>query len=52
MPEICDYETRRELLLAGKLNGIARLDALEGALEYLPLTTAAMIAAELWQRIH
>ncbi len=42
VPEIADYETRRELLRAGKVNGLARLDALERALEYLPLTTAAM----------
>jgi predicted nucleic acid-binding protein len=52
VPEICDYETRRELLRAGKVNGIARLDALEGALEYLPLTTAAMRrAAHLWAEV-
>ena len=44
-----DYEVRRELLRARKAEGLARLDALEEALEYLPLTSAAMRrAAELW----
>jgi len=49
LPEIADYEVRRELLRANKLKGIAHLDALAGLLEYLPLTTAAMRqAAQFW----
>jgi hypothetical protein len=49
VPEIADYEVRRELLRANKVRGIARLDALIGLLEYLPLTTAAMRqAAVFW----
>ena len=49
VPEIADYEVRRELLRAGKTGGVSRLEALAGALEYLPITTAAMRrAAELW----
>ena len=49
VPEIADYEVRRELLRAGKTAGVARLDALAMTLEYLPITTAAMrLAAELW----
>lgn len=49
VPEIADYEVRRELLRARKAKGLARLDALEATLEYLPLTTAAMRrAAALW----
>jgi predicted nucleic acid-binding protein len=49
LPEIVDYEIRRELLRAGKIAGISRLDALAIDLEYLPITTAAMRrAAELW----
>lgn len=49
VPEIADYEVRRELLRAKKMKGLARLDALVSHLEYLPLTTAAMReAAELW----
>jgi len=51
VPEIADYEVRRELLRAGKFNGLARLDALAAhpAARYLPLTTDAMrLAAEFW----
>jgi hypothetical protein len=49
MPEIADYEVRRELLRANKARGLARLDALAGLLEYLPLTMAAMRqAAGFW----
>nr|WP_228040998.1 nuclease [Nodosilinea sp. LEGE 07088] len=49
IPEIADYEVRRELLRANKVKGLARLDNLANILEYLPLTTVAMRqAAELW----
>lgn len=49
VPEITDYEVRRELLRANKVSSIARLDATSAATEYLPLTTAVMRkAAELW----
>jgi predicted nucleic acid-binding protein len=48
LPEIADYEVRRELLRANKAKGLARLDALAGLLEYLPLTTAAMRQAALF----
>ena len=49
VPEIADYEVRRELLRANKARGLARLDALANLLEYLPLTTAAMRqAAVFW----
>ena len=48
MPEIADYEVRRELLRANKREGLARLDALVGLLEYLPITTAAMRQAALF----
>ncbi|HKB01570.1 MAG TPA: nucleic acid-binding protein [Gemmataceae bacterium] len=49
IPEIADYEVRRELIRAGKASSIARLDALAAATNYLPLSTAAMRkAAELW----
>ena len=42
LPEIADYEVRRELIRAGKIASVARLDALAATIEYLPLTTAAM----------
>ena len=49
LPEIADYEVRRELLRAGKMQGAARLDALAGLIEYVPITTAAMrLAATFW----
>ncbi len=49
VPEIADYEVRRELLRARKLKGLQRLDALEQALSYAPMSTAIMrIAAAMW----
>lgn len=36
VPEITDYELRRELLRAGKTDSILRLNALGQATEYLP----------------
>ena len=49
LPEIADYELRRELLRADRSRGITRLDALAQTLEYLPITTAAMHqAAQCW----
>ncbi len=49
VPEIADYEVRRELLRANKVKGLKRLDALVAHLEYLPLTTEAMrMAADFW----
>jgi predicted nucleic acid-binding protein len=51
VPEIADYEIRRELIRTGATAGIARLDTLIAGDPdaYLPLTTAAMRkAAALW----
>jgi len=49
IPEIIDYELRRELLRARKDASAARLTALRGPLDYTVLTTAAMErAARLW----
>ena len=49
IPEIADYEVRRELLRAGKERGLGRLDALKGMLGYAPITTPVMLkAAEFW----
>ena len=49
VPEIADYEIRRELLRADKIAGLTRLDLLIQQLEYLPITTQAMrVAAQLW----
>jgi predicted nucleic acid-binding protein len=49
VPEITDYEVRRELIRAGKRRSIRKLDSLIGQSAYLPLDTATMRrAAELW----
>jgi predicted nucleic acid-binding protein len=49
IPEICDYEIRRELLRAGKTHSIIRLDTLKIKLRYLPINTNMMLkAAEFW----
>ena len=49
VPEIADYEVRRELIRAHKTQGIARLDELCTGLSYHPLTTPIMRdAAHLW----
>ena len=49
VPEIADYELRRELIRANKVEGLERLDALNDALTYLPITTAIMRkAAQFW----
>ena len=51
VPEIADYEVRRELLRAGKTHGLARLDLIKNTIGYLPITTSAMLkAAELWAK--
>lgn len=49
IPEIADYEVRRELIRANKQKGLQRLDALQEHLFYLPITTETMRhAAQLW----
>lgn len=52
VPEIADYEVRRELLRADKFEGIKRLDDLQRYLEYVPLTTQVMLkAARFWAQV-
>lgn len=49
VPEIADYEVRRELIRARKARGLRHLDELARELAYLPLSTRAMrLAADLW----
>ena len=49
IPEIADYEVRRELLRAGLLRSLHRLDNLKQTLEYIPIQTETMLlAANLW----
>jgi len=49
VPEIADYEVRRELIRAGKTRGLTRLDAPARKMWYFPITTDAMpLAAKCW----
>lgn len=49
VPEIADYELRRELLRASKSAGLRRLDRTIAELRFLPITTPVMReAARLW----
>lgn len=49
VPEIADYEVRRELVRAARSNGLERLDELCRGLRYHPLATSIMRdAAALW----
>lgn len=49
VPEIADYEVRRELLRARKRTGVARLDRLRTRVGYVRITTETMLlAAEFW----
>ena len=51
VPEVIDYEIRRELLRAGKNTGIRKLDGLKAMLNFLPINSAAMLlAADLWSQ--
>jgi predicted nucleic acid-binding protein len=52
IPEIADYEVRRELIRAGKVRSIRQLDQLKATLEYVPITTEIMLkAADLWAEV-
>lgn len=52
LPEIIDYEVRRELLRANKINSLRRLNTLKSELTYLPITTEVMLkAAEMWAQV-
>jgi predicted nucleic acid-binding protein len=52
LPEIIDYEIRRELLRANKVSGIKKLNRLKAEIIYLPITTEVMLkAAELWAEV-
>ena len=49
LPEIADYEIRREFIRAKLIRSLGRLDALSRLIEYRPLDTPTMrIAANLW----
>jgi predicted nucleic acid-binding protein len=49
IPEIANYEIRRELIRTQNLKSIAQLDQLKQGAVYLPITTEVMLqAARLW----
>ena len=49
VPEVADYEVRRELIRAKKTSSVARLDRLKQLARYLPISTDVMlVAADLW----
>ena len=49
VPEVADFEVRREFLLAGLDASVTVLDRLKTSLTYSPITTGMMLkAAELW----
>jgi len=49
IPEIADYEVRRELLRVGSTRGIERLNELKTTLGFVPITSEAMLqAAAFW----
>jgi len=45
VPEIADYDVRRELIRAKIASGIGRLDGLKARFFYLPISTSAMLTA-------
>jgi predicted nucleic acid-binding protein len=52
LPEIIDYEVRRELLRVNKIKSIRRLDDLKSEIIYLPITTEVMLkAAQMWAQV-
>jgi predicted nucleic acid-binding protein len=49
LPEIADYEIRRNLIVENLTGSLANLDALPSLITYVPITTADMRqAAQLW----
>jgi predicted nucleic acid-binding protein len=51
LPEIADYEIRRNLIVENLKGSLANLDDLPSLITYLPITTADMrLAAELWAK--
>jgi predicted nucleic acid-binding protein len=52
IPEIADYEIRRELIRIGAVPSLVRLNLLRGAFDYSPITTSAMLhAAAFWAEL-
>ena len=52
VPEIADYELRRELLHVDKARSVAVLDRYKASLGYVSLTTEAMLLAAQLRWVH
>src|SRR5690606_37610468 len=51
IPEIANYEIRRELIRVNKTTSLSSLNALKTVLRYFPITTPVMLkAAEFWAK--
>jgi hypothetical protein len=49
VPEIADYEVRRELVRANRTRSVRRLDAFKRLTDYMPLDTGMILkAASFW----
>lgn len=49
LPEMADYEVRRELIRDAKTAGLAKLDSLLESLEFIPFSRqATLLACQLW----
>ncbi len=52
VPDIADYEVRRELLRARRMTGVQQLDALRVCIGHLAVTTETLLlAAEFWAHL-
>lgn len=52
IPEVIDYEIRRELIRAGKQTGIVNLDAFKASFNFVYINSDAMtLAASLWAAV-
>ncbi|WP_129629452.1 type II toxin-antitoxin system VapC family toxin [Candidatus Oscillochloris fontis] len=52
VPDITDYEVRRELLRARRMNGVQQIDALRARIGYLTITTETLLlASEFWAQL-
>ncbi len=52
LPEICDYELRREYVLRDSKKALEKLDRLKESIEYIPIQTPMMVkAADLWAQV-
>jgi predicted nucleic acid-binding protein len=51
IPEVIDYELRRELIRARKVTSVNKLDSLREWLDFVPISSKAMsLAAQLWAK--